>query len=107
MSEPLTLVVYLCALPGKEDELGRRMMALVAPSQAEAGCLAYELHRSNDDLHTWMFYETWTSRADLDLHLDMPYLKDFLGGVNELLREDMTVHFFTPMSVAHAQASHA
>ncbi|WP_266159982.1 putative quinol monooxygenase [Dyella silvatica] len=95
MSELLTLVVYLRAKPGKEEELGQRLMALVAPTKAEAGCFAYELHRSNDDPQTWMLYESWKSRADLDLHLQMPYLKDFFGVLDELLREDMTMHFFT------------
>jgi len=35
MSEPLTLIAFLRAKPGAEEELGRRLSALVEPTRRE------------------------------------------------------------------------
>ncbi|MDX2266219.1 MAG: putative quinol monooxygenase [Hyphomicrobiales bacterium] len=98
MSEPLTLVAIITAKPGQEEELGRRLSALVAPTRLEPGCLNYDLHRSSDDPAVFMLYENWRSKADLDAHFEMPYLKDFLARMDEVLATDMDIRFFARMS---------
>ena len=75
MSDPLTLVVFSRAKPGKEEELGERLLALVEPSRAEEGCISYDMHQSKDDPAVWMAYENWRSEDDLALHFEQPYLK--------------------------------
>jgi len=70
-----------------EETVRNEVLALVAPTRAEAGCLNYDLHQSSDDPATLMLYENWVSREDLDKHLAMPYLQAFLGKVPELLAE--------------------
>ena len=34
-----------------------------------------------------MFYENWMSQNDLDDHLEMPYLKEFIKLLDEVLAE--------------------
>ena len=75
MSTNLTLVAFLRARTGQSEELGRRLNALVEPTRTEAGCINYDLHRSNEDEAVWMLYENWRSAADLDAHFEMPYLE--------------------------------
>jgi quinol monooxygenase YgiN len=41
MANTLVLVASFQAKPGKEDELRDALAAMIAPSQAEAGCLGY------------------------------------------------------------------
>lgn len=94
----LTLVAFLRAKPGQADELGRRLQALVAPTRSEAGCLNYDLHRSTQDADVWMLYENWKSRADLDSHFQTPYLKDFVGRINEVLQGEMDMRYFAMTS---------
>jgi len=84
-SKMVTAVAVARAKPGQEDELGRRMMALVAPTLAEAGCINYDLHRSNTDPAVWMFYENWRSQADLDAHMQSRHFKDFFSRAGEVL----------------------
>ncbi len=48
MSGQFTLVAFIMAKPGQEEELGRCLDALVAPMRSEAGCIDYDLHRSNE-----------------------------------------------------------
>ncbi|MFC6633183.1 putative quinol monooxygenase [Microbulbifer taiwanensis] len=98
MEKVLTLVAFIRAKTGMEEELGRRLRALVAPTREEPGCIDYQLHRSNDDPALWMLYENWRSRRDLDLHFETPYLRDFLGSSKALLAEEMDSRFFSPVS---------
>lgn len=73
------------AKPGQEEELGRRMAALIAPTCAEAGCISYELFRSTEDPALWMLLERWRSPADLDAHIGSPHLQAFLRSKDEVL----------------------
>lgn len=98
MSEPLTLVAYLRAKAGREEELGQRLRTLIEPTRRESGCLNYDLHCSHDEPGTWMLYENWRSRADLDLHFGMPYLQDFAGCLEDLLASDMELQYFRQVS---------
>lgn len=93
MSDQLTLIAFLRARPGVEDELGRRLSALVEPTRREPGCVAYQLHRSNSDAGLWVLYENWRSQADLDLHFQEPYLGDLLADLPGLLRQEMELHY--------------
>ena len=45
MSEKVSLVAYLQAKPGKEQELVDTLLSLVGPTRQEAGCIDYHLHR--------------------------------------------------------------
>jgi quinol monooxygenase YgiN len=95
----LTLVAFLRAKPGQVEELGRRLQLLVEPTRAEAGCLNYDLHRSNPDADVWMLYENWKSPADLDAHFQTPYLKDFVGRIGEVLDGEMDMRYFSMTSL--------
>lgn len=84
-SEMVTAIAVAKAKPGQEEELGRRMMALVAPTLAEPGCINYDLHRSNTDPAVWIFYENWRSQAALDAHMQSQHFKDFFKRADEVL----------------------
>jgi quinol monooxygenase YgiN len=94
MSEQLTLVAMLKAKPGRSEELGSRLKALIEPTRAEAGNIDYLLHRATDGDDTWMLYENWRSKRDLDLHFETSYLKDFLKAAPTLLANEMDLRFF-------------
>jgi quinol monooxygenase YgiN len=81
----VTAVAIARAKPGQEKELGRRMAALVAPTLAEPGCINYDLHRSNSDPGTWMFYENWRTQADLDAHMKTAHFTGFFAKADEVL----------------------
>lgn len=72
---PLTIVASIHAATGREDALARALKDLVAPTRAEAGCLAYDLHRSDSDPGHFLFYETWESRDHWLAHMESPHIK--------------------------------
>jgi len=98
MSGKVSLVAYLKAKPGKDQELLDGLLKLVEPSRSEGGCIDYHLHRSTEDPLIFMFYENWVAMADLDEHLKMPYLEPLLTRSDELLDGEIKIEFYTMLS---------
>jgi quinol monooxygenase YgiN len=73
------LNVHIEAVPGHEESLAGQLLALVAPTRKETGCLVYELHRDPQNPGKFMFYERFASQAALDEHLASPYFKSFVA----------------------------
>ena len=71
------------ARPEKRAELVKLLESFVPRSRAEAGCIEYHFHVSDEDPN--VFYENWTDRAALDVHLNLPYQKEWFGRHDEFL----------------------
>ncbi len=83
----VTVVAQIRAKPGQESELRRRLQTLVAPSRKHAGCINYDLHQSAENPGHFMFHENWSTKADLEQHLDQSEVKSVLTGLAPLLAE--------------------
>ena len=86
-SSRLVVVAIFRAREGREQALSTALQAMLAPTRAEAGCLNYDLHRSNDDPGLFYFHETWASADDHRAHLDTPHVRHLLEVTPELLLE--------------------
>jgi quinol monooxygenase YgiN len=80
----ITVVATFQARPGKEAELKKALIGLVAPTRLEAGCLNYDLHVAPEAAGKFLFHENWTSRAHLEAHLQSAHIKALLPRVDEL-----------------------
>jgi quinol monooxygenase YgiN len=80
----VTVIATFKSKPGKETELKAALTALVAPTRQEAGCLNYDLHILPEDPAKFLFHENWTSRAQLDAHLQSAHIKGLLPRVDAL-----------------------
>lgn len=85
--ELLTVVAEMLARPGKEDELRAQLLALVAPTRKEEGCVQYDLHVSTAEPGRFVFYENWTSGETLERHLKSPHFRAFQEVADGLLAE--------------------
>jgi quinol monooxygenase YgiN len=94
----LSLVAFLYARPGMEQQLHERLLSLVAPSRAEAGCINYDVHQSDDEPGTFVMYENWSERAALDLHFTMPYMRAIAAELPKLLRAPTQMHYLSMRS---------
>ncbi|HZS10526.1 MAG TPA: putative quinol monooxygenase [Blastocatellia bacterium] len=63
------------AAAGKEDELKKELLSLSEPTQAEPGCLTYDLYQAADDKTLFLRFEVWESEETMKKHLEQPYLK--------------------------------
>lgn len=96
--EKVTVVATFKAKSGLEASVKDAILAMVAPTRAEAGCINYDLHQFADDPSIFMLYENWVSKQDLDEHLAMPHLKDFLGKADELLKAPVDIALWQMVS---------
>src|SRR5271169_2443934 len=70
----VTLVVALRARPGQEAALEKELRALVVPSRAERGCIAYDLHVSSDQPGLFLLREIWASLKHHQKHWETPHM---------------------------------
>ncbi|RNC68485.1 MAG: antibiotic biosynthesis monooxygenase [Desulfuromonadales bacterium] len=89
--EKVTVIARARARAGLEEQVRQEIMALMAPTRAEAGCINYDLHQSADDPALFMLYENWVSLKDLEEHLAMPYLEAFKAKAPEILAEPIDI----------------
>ena len=81
-------VVVIAAMTAKEDsvtKLESALKSLLAPTQAEEGCLQYELHVDQAEPRRFVFVERWTSLEALDAHRRAPHLLAFREQAGDLL----------------------
>ena len=93
-----TILGTVTARPETRAELATLLMAQVAPTRAEAGCIAYEFHVDAADPCVFVFYENWTDRAALDAHLAMPHLQPLFSQLDRLLACPVEIRPLTLLS---------
>ena len=81
MTDVLTAVARVKAVPGSEETVRRALIAMVVPTREEEGCVDYRLHVVNEDPGLFYFVALWRSEADLDSHLEEPHIADGLAAV--------------------------
>ncbi|WP_442943302.1 putative quinol monooxygenase [Nocardia sp. NBC_00565] len=73
-------------------------MSFVAPTREEDGALQYHFHEDVDDPSTFVFYEVWRSKEDLDRHLELPHMRDFWERRMDYLEQDLEIRFLSMQS---------
>lgn len=101
MIESIANAVFLRSKAGKEEELVRRLEALVLASRADPGVMIYELHRSAADPAMWFLYERYESQEHLNRHLENPVLRGFLADAATLLDGKLDVRTFRVIADLH------
>jgi quinol monooxygenase YgiN len=85
MSSPITLIAALTALPGHAEAVESSLRQLVPPSQAEAGCLQYNLHRHQEQANRFIMVEQWLDAEALNAHQQTAHFKHFVETCGSLL----------------------
>jgi quinol monooxygenase YgiN len=94
MSTPPSPFVEITALitatPGREQELGERLREVVALTQAEPGCLLFEVFERAGSPGQFVLWERFASRAAFDEHV----------------KADYTIAYFKSGAAARTEALH-
>jgi len=64
----ITKRVTFIAKEGSQDTMKELLSAMVVPSQAEDGCIFYEIFQYKNNRKKFMAVETWRDEAALDGH---------------------------------------
>ena len=85
------VVAEVRAKAGKEDELRRATLPLVAAVRREPNNLLYFLHEDRESPGHFVFYEIFASRADFDAHNATPHVQAWFARLPELALGDVKV----------------
>jgi quinol monooxygenase YgiN len=90
----LTVVANVHAKPDKIDLVKAELEKLIPITQAEEGCIQYDLHQDNENPTHFMFYENWESRELWQKHMNTLHLAGYReateGAVAEFTLNEMT-----------------
>ncbi len=92
------VVAILKTKPGREAEVRQSLLDLAEATRRESGCIHYEIAQPDNEASTFVFYETWRSRADLDAHFGKPYFQALLARGPELLAAPSDVKIMSPVT---------
>src|SRR5947208_16247400 len=76
-------------------EVTEILSALIEPTRAEDGCIAYELLHNIDDPADFTFIEEWTSRQALDLHLGTEHIAECRRRISEHIEGEADIRVYT------------
>lgn len=65
-TQPVVVTAIFTPAEGRKSDLSAALVATIPGVHAEAGCLLYAIHDSEDGTITML--EKWASRADLAVH---------------------------------------
>lgn len=86
MPKTVHVIATFTAAPGREDELEKILLEMLAPTRSEAGCIRYDLLRSLKGVSPveFTFVEEWESVQALDAHGRTPHLQGLRPKVQDL-----------------------
>ncbi len=88
------VVLSFRARPERLADLRKLLGDLVAPTQAEPGCIMYDLFENDADPLNLVYIEEWESRAALDVHRQTAHVKEALAALGPLIAEAPDDRFF-------------
>jgi len=96
MSQPSLRVLARCRVRADRiDEAKAVMVSLLAPSQAEEGCILYVLQQNRQDPADFAFVEEWTDEAALAAHGKTPHILAAREKFPDLLDGPMDVRMYS------------
>lgn len=95
MSNTLTVVAAFVAKPGHEERLCTELEAMIEPSLAEEGCLAYQPYVDPSRPERVVLVEEWVSADALEHHFSLPHFTRVAAVLEEILAEPFTLRRLT------------
>jgi quinol monooxygenase YgiN len=90
-NDAYAVVADIRAKPGREDELRRATLPLVAKVRNERNNRIYFLHEDRNAPGHFVFYEIFASQADFEAHNATPHVQAWFGQLSALANGDVSV----------------
>lgn len=98
MNQQVTIIATLYAKAGQEDALAARMQEMTIETRKEAGCILYELQRSNEDPREFIMVEYWRDAEAVALHDASAHMAALVADLPALVERPVAVRKYTPTS---------
>jgi|SRR3989344_2660552 len=99
---PVSHMAFVRARPGRSQELGVRLSALIEPSRAAPGCLSFALQQSQCDPQLWLVSGFWVNQQAMNAYFSTPAMEVFAELVQELVVDSLDFHTFKDVSATQA-----
>lgn len=76
----VTVIASYRAKPGQGDVVAATLVAHVAATRAEPGCLQFDACRAADDPDAFVLYERYSDEAAFDSHRASPHFQRYIAG---------------------------
>jgi quinol monooxygenase YgiN len=83
----ITVIKQLKAKDGLSQRLNNELLALVAPTRSEEGCISYTPYQAIEDKSIFILYEIWSTRNDWNKHMEIPFYNGLFFKTIEFLAE--------------------
>lgn len=83
----LTIIASIKVKSGKIEVVKLELKKLISITQAEEGCMQYDLHQDNENPAHFLFYENWESREQWQTHMNNQHLKDYMAATDGMVEE--------------------
>jgi quinol monooxygenase YgiN len=101
MEKDITIVLaFLRAKPGDEGRVHEELSKVVTETLKEPGCLGFVAHQSAERPTEFVVYEHWRERDDVDLHIAMPHVQQFMKLGESIFAEPVRVTFWNSLEPA-------
>ena len=74
------------------------ILGLVDPLRSEDGALEFHVHRDRADPQTFVIYEMYRSKGDLERHVAQPYTQEFIAAVRPYVEGPLQQQFLRMLS---------
>ena len=74
-----TILGFMMAQPGTEQDLLTQIDDLVAKTRAEPGCINYDFHQHTSEPQRFVFYENFVDQAAVDYHFAQPHTQAWIA----------------------------
>ncbi len=88
------------AKAGREAELQEALRSLQTLSRNDPGCLEYTVFSDGERPGTFVLFEGWVSREDLEAHNQEVHVTAFVEAVEPLLAKPFTVTPLVPLVIS-------
>jgi len=96
------MIVLAAKFTGKPDrrlDLLELAQSMLAPSQAEAGCLSYNFYEQQPGSDEFLFFEEWADQAALDAHFQTPHFAKFTKLFPDLITGKPSIRVYDAASM--------
>lgn len=90
----LTITGNVLVKDGHIDFVKEELLKLISITEAEDGCIQYDLHQDNENPNYFMFYENWESRELWQTHMGNDHLKAYMAATDGMV-EKFWIHELT------------
>jgi quinol monooxygenase YgiN len=84
MNTEINCIARFVAKDDCVEQLKAALVALLAPTRNEEGCVSYNLNVEVENAHIFTMIEKFKSQEAYDFHGQQPYLKNLLSMVGDL-----------------------